>query len=173
MKAAGIVSNLGVSVYTSDDLKLAMSCDTFDVFQGPLNLLNASLQRTGLIEKARACRKTFIARSIYLQGLLFLKPDQLAGRVPQAKPFLEKLIGIAEHCGRPLDELAYIYVRDQLAVENIVVGVKSLEQLRRNLELSRKPALSSEVREQIDAVALAVPDNVIDPRKWRVAALGD
>jgi aryl-alcohol dehydrogenase-like predicted oxidoreductase len=165
-KKQGRIEKIGASIYSEEELDKAISFSDIELLQGPVNLLNASLRRGGLIKKAKDKGKIFFARSIYLQGLLFLRNDQISQKLPDARPFLDKLSAIAEECERTLAELAFTYVRGQQAVENIVVGVKSVDQLKINLELLRVPPLSDGVIDRINKIADDVPAKIADPRQW-------
>ena len=61
------------------------------MIQLPANILDARFERAGVFEMARQRNKTIYVRSIYLQGLLLLKPEDLPGAMDFAEPVLQRV----------------------------------------------------------------------------------
>ena len=80
-----------ISLYGSDDTDRVLEEPVFDAVQVPVNIFDLRLVRSGALERLRQKGMIVFVRSIYLQGLLFLEPEELSGKLTQAKPYIEKL----------------------------------------------------------------------------------
>ena len=89
LKASGEVRFIGASAYSHHDYgELA---DTgFDATQIPLNLFDWKQIENGGLKKLEQSGMMVFVRSVYLQGLVFQKPETLAPHMEFARPTLEK-----------------------------------------------------------------------------------
>jgi aryl-alcohol dehydrogenase-like predicted oxidoreductase len=164
---SGKVERIGVSVYSPDELDLALRHDVFKIFQGPLNVFDQRLLRSGLLEIVQATAKEFYARSVYLQGLFFLDENGLRKSLPQAVFYVKRLEALAGESGYSVADLAFLFVRDCLGVHSLVMGVKGVKQLKKNIDLLDKDGLPDRVRQKITEAFSLVPLEICDPRCWR------
>ncbi|WP_284639266.1 aldo/keto reductase [Paenibacillus silviterrae] len=142
--------------------------DLYHIVQLPLNVLDQRLIRNGALEKLRRSSKKVLARSAYLQGLIFLNKDSLPDYVKGAVPWLNKLHRLAERENMTVSEFAFSYVRDTPGVTSVLVGAETAEQVRENLNMLQVKAISEETREQIAIEFADVPDQVITPALWNL-----
>jgi hypothetical protein len=70
LKAEGIASRLGVSVYDPEDLDAVMTRKLFDVVQAPLNPLDRRFATDEVLQALDRSSMVLHARSLFLQGLL-------------------------------------------------------------------------------------------------------
>jgi aryl-alcohol dehydrogenase-like predicted oxidoreductase len=166
LKDRGYIKLAGISLYGSDDTDRVLEEPVFDAVQVPVNIFDLRLVRSGALERLRQKGMIVFVRSIYLQGLLFLEPEELSGKLTQAKPYIEKLRALCSKEQRSIAETALAYVRDQEAVTGLVLGCETIEQVRKNIELYHTPPLSKEMTEEIMDCFQSVPDEVTDPRTW-------
>jgi aryl-alcohol dehydrogenase-like predicted oxidoreductase len=164
-QGSGILKHIGLSAYSPEVAFAALEDKYIDVVEIPLNLFE---QRFCDVLSTAANRKISIfARSVFLQGLFFLEPDDAMRKVPGAVGHLRKLRELARLTKRTTNELALCYVRDMLGVSDLVVGVESMEQMKANIHLFSKPPLPSELRLEIKALFDSVPVNVLNPSLWK------
>lgn len=165
IKNEGLVKFIGVSIYTPNDVKKFLTFKELDVIQVPLNVLDTRLIHLN-IKELKKKNVAIFARSIFLQGLLHLKPINLPKYLQMEKKYLEKLHLISSHYNISIPQLALTFVRDIPGVTSLVVGCESLSQLRMNLELLESPPLDQRIRDEIVKEFSDVPEKIINPSLW-------
>jgi aryl-alcohol dehydrogenase-like predicted oxidoreductase len=138
----------------------------FEAIQVPVNVLDHRLLASGLLQEMNEAGKIIFARSIYLQGLLFLETGKIPAGLEEAGPWLDRLRDIAEREGMTLPEMAMAYVRDLPQVHSLVIGAEAPGQIVNNLAWFHGPAISEHVRHEISAIAANVPERIISPHLW-------
>ena len=159
LKAEGVFRHIGISVYVSDDpLALAKTFQP-DVMQLPFSMLDQRLLKSGALTRLKDYGVEIHARSIFLQGLLFL------GTLPETlrHAALELAVAratIAASCATPL-EAALGFVLSRPEIDVALVGVTSVTELNEILAASQKPLPA------LDWSALALNDEtVLTPSLW-------
>jgi pseudaminic acid cytidylyltransferase len=72
----GLVQAIGISIYGPRDLSALPPSMIFDFVQGPLNVLDMRLARSGWLARLAESGCAFFARSIFLQGLLLMPASE-------------------------------------------------------------------------------------------------
>ncbi|OHY73445.1 aldo/keto reductase [Priestia aryabhattai] len=165
-KEKEIVKKIGVSVYEPQEVEIAIELECFDIIQVPINILDQRLIQKNLLRKLSTANIEIQGRSIYLQGLILMNPNELPENLQGAKIFLEKLDSMAKSEGLDLMEMALLYVRDIPEVSKIIIGCETIKQLKQNLRIINLPPLTKEVASEIKDFFQFVPNEIIDPRKW-------
>jgi len=166
LKVEGLVEMVGVSVYNPEEAIDFLKIEEMDVIQIPVNLFDTRFVRTGLIDKLAGANKKIFVRSIFLQGLFFLKTGKLPKNLRIADKYLRELVDISQKHKISILELAFNFVRDIKGVDSLVVGVDNEMQLRQIIELLESPSLLSEVWQEIYRTFCNVPDKIINPSRW-------
>ena len=81
MKIDGLTNKIGISIYDFDTLEEILKKFKFDIVQAPLNILDRRLIEEGWLKKLKKKKIEVHARSIFLQGTLLLKRNQLPNAV--------------------------------------------------------------------------------------------
>ncbi len=71
-KQQGLISNIGVSIYTGDQLQKIIDRFDIDLVQLPFNILDKRLLDSGVLDKIHNRGIEVHARSVFLQGLLLM-----------------------------------------------------------------------------------------------------
>lgn len=127
LKSAGLVDKIGFSLYFPKDIESLLSLGFFpDLVQVPLNLIDKRFKPYFNELKSGGCE--IHSRSAFLQGLFFLKPDQLNDFFNEVKP----LIGNLHKTFPDNEELSSFLIRTCLncGVDKVVIGVNNLPQLQ-------------------------------------------
>lgn len=162
LRSERLVTKIGVSVYSSAILRVILDRFSIDLVQVPLNLLDQRMTADGTLALLRQRGVEVHARSVFLQGLLLLKPDALPPHLQHANSCLEAVQTFATDSGVSVAGLSLGYVRDRLEVDRLILGVDSAEQFRLNC----RSFLETEGL-GLDCQHLACNDTtVIDPRRW-------
>lgn len=135
-KRQGYIQHIGVSVYTNAQLKHLLNMDCITVVQLPFNLLDNYSVRGNLIEQLKAKEKIVHTRSAFLQGLFFKKTSDENKIVQKLYSELEILHQISVQSNCSMEELALSYCLYQKNIDNVIVGVDSVEHFNSNVKAS-------------------------------------
>jgi aryl-alcohol dehydrogenase-like predicted oxidoreductase len=75
-KESGKISKIGISVYEPIELHKILNIYKVDIVQLPLNIFDRRFEQTNWLKKLKANGIEIHVRSIFLQGLLLMKPDE-------------------------------------------------------------------------------------------------
>jgi len=166
LKDEGLIGVLGASVYDPEDVEMVLKLGTMQAIQVPINIFDHRLIKTGLLEQLKNRGFIIFARSIFLQGLFFLKDSKLPPHLASASTYLKKLQQLAANYGTDIAELALTFVRDLPVISSVVIGAEKPEQVQQNIKLMKSPPMSPKLREEIMSIFSNVPRGIIDPRTW-------
>lgn len=166
----GRIAHLGVSVHTPEGMQRAIQTPGVDIIQAPASVCDRRMYRSGLIARAEAQGKKLFLRSVFLQGLMLLEPEEAARRLPIAVPLLERLLAFCAQRGVDRRRFAVGYVRHCAPHALLVIGSETVDQVAENCRLvleasEQDPNLYAEW----DA---AFPDDeeaLVDPSTWALA----
>lgn len=164
LKKQGTLKNIGISVYTNEELEEVIDDEAIDVIQIPFNLLDNWSLRGHLIEKAKAKGKTIHSRSAFLQGLFFkdLKSDHKV--VKALKNELALLNAIANEEKVSLSSLALNYCLDNNLIDNVLIGVDTIQQLDNNLAVAGQKISNNALRKINNVVIQDL--KLLNPSLW-------
>jgi aryl-alcohol dehydrogenase-like predicted oxidoreductase len=159
LKEEGTFRKIGISVYVADDPAALAVRFRPDVMQLPFSLLDQRLLLDGTLSKLKALGVEIHARSIFLQGLLFL--DTLPEKLRHAAPRLAAIkTAIANASSTPLAAaLGFVLSRPEIDVA--LVGVTVPAELDEILTAAALPL------PDLDWAALALDDEMLlTPSRW-------
>ena len=163
LKLAGLVRKVGVSVYNAFELKQCMSIMNLDIVQLPFNVFNQRFADQKLIKELNKNKIEVHARSLFLQGLLLQKSEEIGSYF---NPWLEKLENWRSICNEmnvSQYQLSLTYALSQIWIDKIVIGVDSPLQLKQILNLNFEEMDSEALRR------LEVKDEeLINPSFWKL-----
>jgi aryl-alcohol dehydrogenase-like predicted oxidoreductase len=134
LKSDGKINHLGVSVYTNKEIEMVMLNEDIDIIQLPFNLFdNINLRKT-VLEKAKSKGKIIHTRSALLQGLFFKDPNDSKNTVQKLKNELRLLNTLSEENSASISQLALSYCLQQENIDNVLIGVDSIRQLKENVK---------------------------------------
>jgi aryl-alcohol dehydrogenase-like predicted oxidoreductase len=129
LKRAGQVRAIGASVYSGVQIDRLMERFDLDLVQLPVSVLDQRLIRSGHLARLKKSGVEIHARSIFLQGLLLMRPDELPPHLHRAAPVLTSYRAwLSERNLNALDG-AIGFVSALEEVDSIVVGVNSARHL--------------------------------------------
>lgn len=161
----GLVKNLGISVYDEEELRLGFENPDLQAAQLTLNLLDHRFAQSGLLGECQRRNVEVYARSILLQGVFVMAPDDVARRVPRLRQPLNLLHSIlSQHNLRPLD-VALPFALAHHEVDFAVIGVDDESQLDDNLSRAES-SVSVGLVDQLRAAFSELPTAAIEPRQW-------
>ena len=164
LKSEGFIKKIGVSVYSNQEIESIINDDQIDLIQLPFNLLDNYQQKGELLEKLREKGKIIHVRSIFLQGLFFKDPNDLSHKLQPLRPALIQIQKIAQEEGLTIEELAISYALSVSSIDNLVIGVDSLEQLKSNLTLE-KSRIDQSIIDRINSITIS-DLSLLNPSNW-------
>lgn len=167
----GHIGTIGASLLSFDPQEFAdnwqeLQKDCYEIVQLPMNVLDRRMFANGTFAQLRDSSKQLFVRSIYLQGLLFMKPDGLEDRLKPAAPWLARLQSFAEQEGMSVPEFAFSYIHHMPGIASIVFGAESPEQVEDNIALLGTPAIREKTLQEMARAFADVPEFVITPSRW-------
>ena len=159
LKSEGIFRKIGISAYAADRPAHLAARYEPDVMQLPISLLDQRLVRDNTLATLKNIGVEVHARSIFLQGLLFLEqlPEKLAHVAGRLAVIRE---AIAELGVTPL-EAALSFILQQTNVDVALVGVTSLAELGEIIAVAAKPV------PDLGWASFAIEDEVaLTPSLW-------
>ena len=154
------VSNLGVSVYETQEVEHLSGCPFELAFQFPFNVLDRRFEQTSMPKGKR------YARSVFLQGLLAsakgLRPDAPEELLKLQEAYHSKLV---EHSVSPV-ELALSYAANSDCVDYFLVGVESKQQL---MDIMNRESDISQDSTFLQPLLSNISEKWLDPREWNGA----
>ncbi len=167
LKKEGIITCSAISLSNKDELDRIIDSGSFDAVQMPMNILDNKAILSGQIKRMSDAGIAVFIRSVYLQGLFFKKPEQLAeSNLKEAIPYIEKINEIALKENISVAQLALSYIRDTEGVDSLVVGSETPEQVKDNVKMFNTPTLSANTIDYINESFKNVDPFVISPWEW-------
>lgn len=169
LKRDGLIRKIGVSVYEKEEIKSILDNFDFDVIQLPFSIFDQRLLKDSILEKLKKKGKEIYARSVFLQGLLFLDKDNLSGKLKKFLVYRNKFERLAERIGLSKEEMALLFVYSKDDIDKIIVGVDNVVQLKRNINILNKLEYFKIISSAINFEEFSISDSFfIDPRKWNL-----
>lgn len=166
LKQDGLIDIAGISAFGPEDIDIVINHEILEAVQLPVNIFDQRLINNGKMDELKVKNKIVFARSIFLQGLFFMKSVELPEKLQDAKQYLERLGEIAQAAGLTVPQICFSFVNNIQAISSIIFGAINVEQVKQNVSLSSTPALGPEITKSIREAFADVPEHVITPGSW-------
>ena len=159
------ISKIGVSLYGENEISRVLKSDFKPkIIQMPLNILDTRLYRKGLLSDLNEIGIEIHARSVFLQGLFYLKGVELKGQFRDVVKNIKRLKTIAAKANLTLPELSLLWLVNLGKVTKIVLGVDNIDQLKVHLKTLKKKVESSIFEE---ALSMKYEnEKILNPSLW-------
>lgn len=161
----GIIKNLGVSVYTNEQIEALLDDDRITVVQLPFNLLDNESTRGNLLCQLKNKEKIVHTRSAFLQGLFFKEAFDTSFIYQELSNEIESIKEIAKEENTTINNLALGYCLVQTNIDNVLIGVDSVKQLEDNLD-ALDYVISTEAISKINMIKVKNRD-LLNPSLWK------
>lgn len=154
--------NLGVSVYTNEQMNDVLDDLNIDIIQIPFNLFDNLNCRGELLKKAKKKNKIVHTRSAFLQGLFFLnKENSITVKLKNELNFIRE---ISLKSKTSIGSIALNYCIHQPNIDGVIIGVESLKQLQENLYFIEQN-ISDDIFKQINSIIIE-NNELLNPTLW-------
>ena len=159
-KSTGKINKIGVSVYDAHQLDQLFSRYEFDVVQLPVNVFDQRLIRDGSLQMLADRGVEVHARSLLLQGVLLMKPDELPWYLQKLQAPLTRLRHFSAELGMSPLSFALGFAKFTKEISVALVGVTSVAHLQECISAYGDA-------KQFDYSEFAVSEiELLDPRQW-------
>lgn len=160
LKEQGLITQLGFSTYTPEQVDVLLENFEFDLIQVPFNVFDARLIKGGQLEKLKQQGIEVHARSVFLQGLLLMSSENRPKKFKHWDA-LWKLWEewLADHCMTAL-EAAIRYAISVPELSKILVGVNTASQLEEIVHASNGAS------PKVPVELLTEDVNLLNPSNW-------
>jgi spore coat polysaccharide biosynthesis protein SpsF (cytidylyltransferase family)/aryl-alcohol dehydrogenase-like predicted oxidoreductase len=159
LKDEGVTGGIGISTYVAEDPAALAQRFRPDAMQVPFSLLDQRLLRDGSLARLKDLGVEVHARSLFLQGLLFM--DRLPEKLEYAAPELQAVKARIAAAGATPLAAALGFVLSRPEVDVAVIGVAALKQLDEIFAAAAKPP------PELDWASCALGDvRVLTPSLW-------
>jgi len=161
----GLMEKVGVSVCSPDAGMKAVNNDHIELIQIPSNVFDYRFARVGMYEAARKMKKSVYIRSVFLQGLLFMRAKDLPPHMRYAAGTLGKFERYLSRKGWTAGQVALNMILQTYPNARIVIGAESVEQISQNLSCvdGKMPTLN--LRE-LQEMFSEVDESIVNPTRW-------
>lgn len=166
LKKNGLVKKIGVSIYDMKDGEEAMKISEIDTIQLPVSVFDQRSLETDFFARAKKSGKIVNGRSAFLQGLFFMPKNEIPMNLIATIEKIEELEEICDRNHFTMQELLLRFVISAKHMNSIVFGVDTLEQLKEDIEISKKGPLPTEIVTQIRATFNQMDESIIIPSLW-------
>lgn len=133
LKKRGYIEKIGFSLYSPRELEVLLDKRiNFDIIQLPYSIFDRRFEKYFKLLKENSIE--VYARSVFLQGLVFLKPDDLARSLSGASKCVYKANDLARKNDISINALCLNFALLNTNIDKVIIGVDSLEHLKENIE---------------------------------------
>lgn len=165
LKEEGLIKKIGVSIYTNEELEDLLNFEAIEVVQLPFNLLDNAKHRASILKRAKAKGIEIHTRSAFLQGLFFKEEEAIPESIQPLNSALNKIKRMAESHNLEISCLALNYVCQKEYIDNVLIGVDTVKQLKENLELIENQ-LAKDVMLEVDQIDVE-EKSLLNPSNWK------
>lgn len=161
-KAEGRVRKIGISISRPAEIDTVWQRFRPDLVQAPLSVFDRRLEVSGWLARLHAAGTEIHIRSIFLQGLLLMAPEERPAYFAKWASVWERWHEwLRDQSLTPL-QACVRFALAQRTVARVVMGFESLKQLQVTLQDARGDALAT-------PCSLGSEDeNLVEPGRWRL-----
>ncbi len=163
-RSEGRVQKIGVSVYHPSQLVRVLDRYPIEIVQLPFSVYDQRFKDQGLLSCLRRMRIEVDARSVFMQGLALLPPDQLPPRFQSLRVHHAEMHEWLRERGLTAVKACSLYCLQQPEFDRVIVGCETVAQLADVFD-------ASEVDSAVDLSELArfglLDEAIIDPSTWQ------
>ncbi len=167
LKKEELVIKAGVSVYTPEEALSVIKQTEVDILQIPFNILDKRWFDKGIFEKAEENNIQLFFRSIFLQGLIFLKRYELEKRKMEwADTYINQFNEMVNKTSFSALELTFGLLKNIPGGNVIIMGLDNLSQFQQNLSIIEKNIIDNKISDYWWSNLPVFPEKFLNPSLW-------
>lgn len=163
-KNEGKVKKIGYSLYIPEQLDQLLDLNCIpDLVQLPFSIFDRKFEKK--LSILNQLGTEVHVRSVFLQGLYFLNPNELPVKLkPLQNPLLE-LNNLCAENNVSVGEVALNYVISNKNINKLVIGIETANQLRENISLIANWKSNKSLFDKIEAIEIK-DNSLLNPVNW-------
>ncbi len=161
----GLAKRVGVSVYYPDEAIACFGNNSISCIQAPYSIFDHRMKENNIFKQGYESGFNIDVRTVFIKGLIRLKDSEVPDHLLKARPILRKLDALCKDTGYSRIELAMGYVKRETEINHLVFGVRSLEQLKEDIESFNK-IIPDNIFDEIDKEFSGVDADIVVPSLW-------
>jgi len=160
LKAENIVSKIGISIYSPEELDTLLEKYSFDIVQAPFNVFDRRLEESGWLQRLAERGIEVHIRSVFLQGLLLMDPAERPPKFNRWQSLWDAYDSWINATRYTRLEACINHVLNYPQINKVVVGVASMSNLKEIIQA---------VRPNIGVAPAGITCNELDlvhPSRW-------
>lgn len=159
------IKKIGVSVYSPEQVYALLDRFKLDIVQFPLNIVDQRFIQKPLLEKMKGSGIELHARSIFLQGLLLMKNDNIPDYFKQIKPLLQTFNEECQSKGLQPRQALIEFITSIKEIDHFIVGIDNHHQFSEIVT----DLLNCKTNCRIQFSQYECNDpNIINPMNWKM-----
>jgi len=159
LKKNGIIKNLGLSVYTPEDLKSVWKFWKPDIVQMPFNVFDNRFLVTNWFARLKKNQTKIFVRSCFLQGLLISNYKSIK-KHKKHKKLLDKFSTWCLNNKITRIKASLHFIKRYKLIDYLIIGFNSYDQLKEIVEIFNQRTVKIPILFRCSKLSL------IDPRRW-------
>jgi aryl-alcohol dehydrogenase-like predicted oxidoreductase len=157
------ILNIGFSINEISEAKKIIELNMKpDLVQLPFNLFDNRFQR--YIDHFQKCGTMVYSRSTFLQGMFFIEPNNLKGKIKCFGIPLKILKSISSSEGIEIADLALNYSMKKNEIEKVLIGIENFDQFKKNVDsLDRK--IPENIYDSLKKIQIK-DESLLNPSNW-------
>ena len=157
LKDKELVRRIGISIYSPDILDDIAEKYRFDVVQVPLNVFDRRIISSGWLKKLADMDISVIARSVFLQGILLSRFDDLPSYFHNWHPQFNAWMAFYKANSLSALEASLQFVAQIPEIDKIIVGIESERQFSEIIKAIKNPITAGSNHLEVSDLGLISP----------------
>jgi spore coat polysaccharide biosynthesis protein SpsF (cytidylyltransferase family)/aryl-alcohol dehydrogenase-like predicted oxidoreductase len=166
VKDLGMADVIGVSVYEIEDAVNALNNDFIDLVQIKYNIFDFFNIDNNVLKLAKMKGKKVFVRSVFLQGLLLIETNKLPLKFGELYAFFKHIDEVANDYSLTRLELILFFVYMNKEIDQILIGIDSLEQLYEIIDATNNIRINDELYRKLKNDFRYISSNLLNPTNW-------
>lgn len=129
LKRDGLINKVGFSLYYLEQLQKILEDNIeVDLVQVPYNLFDRRFEK--YFSELKKRKVEIHTRSIFLQGLFFMQPDELPQKLKEFSTYISRLKELSKKLKLTIHESALLFVVSNPLIDKAVVGIDNVNHLK-------------------------------------------
>lgn len=157
LRLQGLIENIGFSVYSTEELDniLENKLD-INIIQIPFNIFDKRFER--YFDELASRNIKIYARSIFMQGLVFLDLNQMNQNLAAAAKYLKFLKNISDNYGFSIPSICFNYVYLKSKIDKLIIGVDNPLHLKKIIQTVNDFDKSHNIFKELDEFKMKEDD---------------
>lgn len=166
LKRTKIIKKIGISIYDPKELDDFYHHD-FDIIQGPYNIIDQRIKKSGWLDQIQKDKKEFHARSIFLQGLLAQNSKKkIPSKFLKWEKFWDDWFNWHNLNALSTTHTCLSFALSEPKINYVIIGVDNVTQLKQIFDLYKKDKVQTNLLNDLKNIIIN-DQNLIDPRNWK------